>query len=145
MKQTQLDFEGHDEEEFEASESAPEKKKDDYGPFLAKAREIGDLVLGFDEVIVAHDYDCDGITSAAIVCSAMRAKGKKFETRVLMKKVNDVIMQELVKQGKQLVFCDVGAGQLPVIKKHAPDSIIIDHHPPAAEHELMINPVSFGI
>ncbi|MFH0835942.1 MAG: DHH family phosphoesterase, partial [Candidatus Micrarchaeota archaeon] len=47
--------------------------------------------------------------------------------------------------GKQLVFCDVGAGQLPVIKKHAPDSIIIDHHPPAAEHELMINPVSFGI
>jgi single-stranded-DNA-specific exonuclease len=120
------------------------EKKGDYDGFFLKAREIGELVLSFDEVLVAHDYDCDGITTGAIVCAALRKQGKKFETHVILKKINDEIMQGLLKDGKQLVFCDVGAGQLDVIKKHAPNAIIIDHHPPVAEHDLMVNPVSFG-
>lgn len=124
------------------------KERDENG-FEEHARKTGERVLSLKHPLVVHHYDADGISSGAVTATALRHKGIPFETHVL-KRFDDKTVEELnALQRDEIVFTDIGSGQMNFVNQlNAMEIIVIDHHPtPEApkENVWMCNPHDFGI
>ncbi len=77
--------------------------------------------------VISH-YDADGITSAAIICSALYRAGYNFHA-TLMRNPFDKGLEKVSKEDNELIiFLDMGSGQIETIEEMNWKSIIIDHH-----------------
>ncbi|MBI5036538.1 DHH family phosphoesterase [Candidatus Micrarchaeota archaeon] len=101
--------------------------------FFKHAKEIGDACLSLKNPVIVHHLDCDGLASAAIVKQAFLNEGKEAET-LMLKKMD---ASAKIPEDKDLVFTDLGSGQLELVEKLPnKNKIIIDHHPPSKETEI---------
>jgi len=93
--------------------------------------------------LVVHHYDADGIAAAAIVCLARKKNGK--ETRTRSSKQLDEGSVALLQGERELVFADLGSGQLDSIETLDADCVVIDHHPPGRANGVThFNPHGYG-
>jgi RecJ-like exonuclease len=93
--------------------------------------------------LIVHHYDADGISAAAIVCKAREHAGKAFRTKS-SKPITAEDLPALSKE-KELIFVDLGAGQLDLIEGLDAECVIIDHHPASRRSELpQANPREHG-
>ncbi|MCK4365007.1 MAG: DHH family phosphoesterase [Thermoplasmatales archaeon] len=77
--------------------------------------------------VISH-YDADGITSAAIICTALHRAGYNFHA-TLMRNPFDKGLEKVSKEDNELIiFLDMGSGQIETIEEMNCKSIIIDHH-----------------
>ncbi|HLD76193.1 MAG TPA: DHH family phosphoesterase, partial [Candidatus Norongarragalinales archaeon] len=98
--------------------------------FFRKAEEIGKSCLSFENPIIVHHLDCDGLTSGALAKEAFQKIGQDVPTLMLKKLDNDSV--RLIPQEKDLVMTDLGAGQLELVDALAnPKKAVLDHHPPS--------------
>jgi len=99
-----------------------------------------------DNIMVVSHHDADGITACAIMVDLLRKLGKDVEF-MSIKQLDSVNIDKVRNSGRVVVFTDMGSGQLEMLMEHK-DSIgnfyIIDHHPPAMNYELQVNPHFFG-
>ena len=82
-------------------------------------------------LLVSH-LDCDGITAASIMISALNRKDKKFVLRIV-KQLNENVLKELsLEKHKTILFTDLGSGYTNLINKFLNDKkiFIFDHHLP---------------
>jgi single-stranded-DNA-specific exonuclease len=125
-----------------------------YKEFMDKASESASQLL--NEVranakihVVSH-LDADGLSAAAIICSALRRSGARFQLRVL-RQLRRKRVQELVDEwGDVFVFVDLGSGQIADISEFMSNSkvFIFDHHPPTGSGSRSfthVNPHLFNI
>lgn len=110
----------------------------------------------FGRIRVITHYDCDGISSAAIMIRALQREGKSFHLSFI-KQLSDDFIQELGKGEERLfIFLDLGSGQLGSIKEYilsrGSKVIVIDHHQIQGEENIInspnifhINPMTFEI
>lgn len=112
--------------------------------FEKKAREVGDLALSFQNPLIIHHLDCDGLTSGALAKKAFQLKGRTVPT--LMLKKLDETSAKTIPPNEDLVFTDLGAGQLELLESLPnPNKVVIDHHPPSKESDIpRINCHDFG-
>lgn len=94
--------------------------------FLEHCKEIRSHALEMDNPLIVHHYDCDGISSGAIVCQAFIDAKKPFR-RLCVKKLDDELIEQL-KNEKNIIFVDLGSGHIGV--NTLQNVIIIDHHQP---------------
>ncbi|MFH1977726.1 MAG: DHH family phosphoesterase [Candidatus Aenigmatarchaeota archaeon] len=112
------------------------------------------LKLTSENIRVVSHYDCDGISSGAIMVKALKRAGKKFQLSMIKQLGRGELEKICKKEYNFFVFLDIGAGQLDIIQELIPEApvIISDHHQPQgyikpenAERILHINPTHFGI
>ena len=111
------------------------------------AKKLADQVRKWDDIVVVSHYDADGITSAAILVSALRSIGKDVRF-VNVKQLYSDQVQEIKDMGSAFIFSDLGIGQISILldQMHAP-FIVLDHHeiPPGREYPYLLHPHLFGI
>lgn len=93
-----------------------------------KASEIILSLSKSTRIRVISHYDADGITSAAIICIALRRAGYDFHA-TLMRNPFDKGLERVSKEDNELIiFADMGSGQIETIENMDCKSIVIDHH-----------------
>ncbi|MBU0898528.1 MAG: DHH family phosphoesterase [Nanoarchaeota archaeon] len=121
---------------------------------ISMAKEIADVIRSYPGKIhlVSH-YDCDGITSAAIITKALFREGKDFRVSFVKQLKEDMIKGMSNDEEKLIIFTDLGSGYLDVISKHLLSEerkiIIADHHQTEGDDKnnnlLHINSMKFGM
>lgn len=109
-----------------------------------------------ERIVVYGDFDCDGITSCALLTVALRALGAQVETYVPKRDddgrgLNVEAVRELARAGAQLIITtDCGTANVAETELACSlgmDVIVTDHHPPhgpiAAAYAL-VNPRQDG-
>ncbi len=101
------------------------------------AQRVADAIRGHESIAVFGDYDCDGITSTAIVTEAIEALGGTV-TPLLANRFaggygfsNPGLERVLQTKASLLVTCDCGSAdheRLAAARKAGVDSVVIDHH-----------------
>jgi len=112
---------------------------------LEKAVEI---IKKHDYARVVSHYDADGITSTAIICTALLRTGIQFHSSIVSN-LDRTFIQDLNED--LIIICDMGTAQTDLIAEYLKDEdvIIIDHHvaplalastPDNAASHIIINP-----
>lgn len=101
------------------------------------AERIARAIRAGERVCVFGDYDCDGITSAAIMTSAIRSLGGDARP-VLSTRLDGsyglshkALTRVFATGATLLVTCDCGSSdheRLAVVKARGVDAVVIDHH-----------------
>ncbi|MFH1445117.1 MAG: DHH family phosphoesterase [Nanoarchaeota archaeon] len=120
---------------------------------INKAKNIAETINSFPGKIrlVSH-YDCDGITSAAIMSRALFREGKDFRLSFMKQLKEDFIKELAAGEESLIIFTDLGSGYLDLLGKYLLDGkrkiIVADHHETeGSEREglLHLNSMSFGM
>ncbi|MFH1260778.1 MAG: DHH family phosphoesterase [Candidatus Micrarchaeota archaeon] len=109
--------------------------------FLDRCKEIQKIAFSFNNPLIVHHYDADGLSSGAIVISSFVKKGKKYRNECI-KKLDDDAIEKYARE-KELVFVDLGGGNKRVNELN--DVIIIDHHQTDGIEKPQANPMLHGI
>ncbi len=102
--------------------------------FLAEIRKgIGLLKSGGQQVALVHHNDADGLTSAAILQTALKRAGFSVH-RICIERVHPPIVARIHEQFDATIFyVDLGAQAAPVISQANQgrrNTLILDHHHP---------------
>ena len=110
---------------------------------LDKAAEtIARSILRCDQMRVISHNDADGITSAGLVCNALKRAGIPFHA-TLVNRLDEAVVESIV---SPVVFCDMGSGKPDLISRIKGDVFVLDHHKPVGTLDCMhLNPHNFGI
>jgi len=110
---------------------------------LDKAAEaIARSILQCESMRVISHNDADGITSAALICTALQRAGIPFQA-TLLNRLDDSVLAGL---DRPVVFCDMGSGKPETISRVKEDCFVLDHHRPVGSIDCMhLNPHLFGI
>lgn len=101
------------------------------------ASRIAHAVQHRERIVVFGDYDCDGITSAAILTEALRALGGEVIPLLASRfdggyGVSDAAVDKIIAASPRLlVTCDCGSSDAPRlerVKQAGIEAIVIDHH-----------------
>jgi single-stranded-DNA-specific exonuclease len=103
----------------------------------AAAERIARAVRAGERIVVFGDYDCDGMTSAAIFTEALRKLGADV-TPVLASRFDGgygfsaaALQRVLALQPGLLVTCDCGSSDhatLSLLRASNVDAVVVDHH-----------------
>ncbi len=117
----------------------------DMAAYVAKAieKEKGHIK------VVSH-FDCDGICAGAIIYKTLKYLNKDFEISFVKQLGKDEITELSHEKNSMLILCDIGSGQLDMIKKYIPGIpvVVLDHHPPEGckwDKLYHLNPYFAGI
>jgi len=114
---------------------------DKFNEFVSACEEARKTAFSFKDPLIVHHYDCDGISSGAIVVSAFMKEGKKFRRECIKKLDDDAV--EKYKKEKEIIFVDLGGGNERVNELN--DVLIIDHHQTSNVKKHQINPLLYEI
>lgn len=109
--------------------------------FLERCSEARRVSFSFQNPLIVHHFDADGLSSGAIVQSAFRKEKKKYRA-LAVKKLDDALLEKL-KSEQEIIFVDLGGGNKRVNELR--DVVIIDHHQTEGVEKLQANPMLFGI
>lgn len=115
-----------------------------YKKFLSGVREFSKKLSEEDDILLVSHHDADGITACAIMIKLFEKLGKNTDFKILKQLDSSNIKDIKNSPHETIVFTDMGSGQLELIKKNLDNFYVIDHHPPASEHENQINPHFYG-
>lgn len=113
------------------------------------AAKAADVISAHRHVRLISHNDADGLTSAGIMCRALMRKGMTFQTTITSRLAQDTIdtIKSSVSAEDLVIFCDMGSGQIELIRQIENDVIVIDHHMPVGESpaKVAVNPHYTGI
>ena len=82
-------------------------------------------------LVVSH-VDADGLTAAAIVCTALERCNLDFQPK-FFRQLDEAAINEVADQGADLViFTDLGSGMIQQICEGGLLAVVVDHHKPVA-------------
>ncbi len=115
-------------------------------------QRIRAALQGRERIVVFGDFDCDGITSCALLTSVLRALNADVEPYVPRRDddgrgLNVTAVRDLARRGTRLIITtDCGTSNVEEVELAASfgiDVIVTDHHPlhgPAARAFALVNP-----
>ena len=97
--------------------------------FVNLLKKASDKIKANESIIqlVSH-YDCDGITSAAIMISTLLRLNKVFQLTIVKRIKKDVISDVKERKPELVIFTDIGSSYIDEIKDLDCNVIICDHH-----------------
>ncbi|MEI8003881.1 MAG: DHH family phosphoesterase [Methanothrix sp.] len=83
-------------------------------------------------ILVVSHVDADGLTAAAIVCTALERCNLDFQPK-FFRQLDEAAINEVADHGADLViFTDLGSGMIQQICEGSLSAVVVDHHKPAA-------------
>ena len=96
------------------------------------SKDCRDLVCRQKEILVVSHVDADGLTAAAIICTALKRKNIDYKP-LFFRQLDEGALDEVADQGPDLViFTDLGSGMIQEILDRKLHAIVADHHKPQA-------------
>ena len=93
-------------------------------------KDCRDLVCRQKEILVVSHVDADGLTAAAIICTALKRRNIDYKS-LFFRQLDENALDEVADQGADLViFTDLGSGMIQEILDRRLDAIVADHHKP---------------
>jgi single-stranded-DNA-specific exonuclease len=110
-----------------------------------RAGHCADAILKAGDIHVVSHIDADGLTSAAIICTALERAGREYSVE-FVRQLDVSILEGIADSNPDLtVFTDLGSGMLDQIKALGISAVISDHHIPAGDCPTHLNPHVFNI
>jgi single-stranded-DNA-specific exonuclease len=113
------------------------------------AKIAAEVIARYRHVRVISHNDADGITSAAIICQALKRNAIFFHATIVSRLDGLVVemVNDSISDGDLVIFCDMGSGQGKLIANVMSDVVVIDHHQPVGESpaKVALNPHDAGI
>lgn len=109
--------------------------------FLSSCDEARRIAFAFNDPLIVHHYDADGLSSGALVAGAFMKEGKRFR-RECIKKLDDDAIDRYSKEN-EVIFVDLGGGNKRV--NELKDVLVIDHHQTSGIEKPQANPMLHGI
>ena len=107
-----------------------------------EAEAIARSILRCDQLRVISHNDADGITSAGLICNALKRAQIPFPAS-LVNRLDEALVDSIA---PPVVFCDMGSGKPDLISRIKGDVFILDHHRPVGDLACAhLNPHDFGI
>ncbi len=105
------------------------------------------MIKKSDELLVVSHIDADGLTSAGIICTALKRLGKGYDTRFVKKLDAEALKQISAAAGKRtVIFTDLGSGAIDQITELGLSAVIADHHQPKpSDYPYHMNPHLVGL
>jgi len=105
-------------------------------------------IKGSRDLVVVSHVDADGLTSAAIVCTALDRLGLSYRP-MFFRQLDGAALDEVADEGADMVvFTDLGSGMIGQICERDLIAVVADHHRPAPACEARpaahINPHLVG-
>lgn len=105
-------------------------------------------ILKYSEIKVVSHIDADGISSGAIICTALERAGIDYKID-FVKQLDENIIENISDENPEVViFTDLGSGMIDSIISHRLNAVISDHHQPRGEFTNIfhthLNPHLFG-
>jgi RecJ-like exonuclease len=127
-----------------------QKLQDMSGPFLKlceRCRDPAREIRQKKDLLVVSHVDADGLTSAAIVCTALERAGLSYNA-MFFRQLDEAALDEIADRNADLVlFSDLGSGMIQQICDRGLAAVVVDHHKPAscrAQPIAHINPHLVG-
>ncbi len=114
---------------------------------LKEAAETFIELIKDKSVKVISHYDCDGITSAAIMAKILKKLDKKFSIKIVKNLEKDFVKNLKVKEEEIIIFLDLASSTLEEIGTLKTKVFVIDHHEISsipAENTIFVNPHSIN-
>ena len=111
---------------------------------LDKAAEtIARSILRCDRMRVISHNDADGITSAGLVCNALKRAGIPFHA-TLVNRLDETVVESIVRSCGLLN--KMGSGKPDLISRIKGDVFLLDHHKPVGELWIVctLTPTTLG-
>ncbi|HMM49053.1 MAG TPA: single-stranded-DNA-specific exonuclease RecJ [Miltoncostaeaceae bacterium] len=115
----------------------PLREPDDTPGITAAARRLRQAIERGEATVVHGDYDCDGVTSTALLVGGLRARGARV-SHVLPSRftdgygVNIRTVERVAQEGCRLLVCvDCGTSSVDALQRARDlgiDAIVLDHH-----------------
>ncbi|MBW6518452.1 MAG: DHH family phosphoesterase [ANME-2 cluster archaeon] len=110
-----------------------------------RAGLCADAISKAGDIHVVSHIDADGLTSAAIICTALERAGREY-TVEFARQLDVSILERIADSNPGLtVFTDLGSGMIDRILALDIDAVISDHHIPAGDCPTHLNPHVFNI
>jgi len=109
--------------------------------FLARCAEAKEAVARMRQPLMVHHYDCDGITSGAIVAGSLEKMGKPYRTQSV-RKLDPAFLSSIAHE-PEIIFVDLGSSTQE-IESLSGNVVVIDHHQQKTISHLQANPHAFG-
>jgi len=119
------------------SADAPLDPPTDLAGVEEAAERLADAIARSEQIVVHGDYDCDGISSTAMLARAVRSRGGKLTTFLPSRftdgyGVSMTTVERLAREGGQLLVCvDCGTtarDELERAHELGMQTIVLDHH-----------------
>lgn len=114
----------------------------DFEGFLQRANEARQAVCRMKNPLIINHFDCDGISSGAIVCQFCRENKIKHRVMTVRKLSDETILK--AKGEKEIIFADLGGGN-KTVNELGGEVVIFDHHQTEGIEKLQLNPHLFGL
>jgi len=112
-----------------------QKVQDMSGPFSGlceMCREPAQEIRQKKDLLVVSHIDADGLTSAAIICTALERAGLNYRP-IFFRQLDEPALDEISDYNPDLViFTDLGSGMIQQICDRALAAVVVDHHKPAS-------------
>ncbi|TFG97476.1 DHH family phosphoesterase [Candidatus Thorarchaeota archaeon] len=109
------------------------------------ASKCADLIKQQSVVHVVSHIDADGLTSAAILCTALERAGINYSVDFIRQLTDDSIKSIAAATSDLVIFTDLGSGMIEKINEFGIKAIVCDHHVPAGDCDFHLNPRVYGI
>lgn len=109
--------------------------------FFARCCEAKQAILGMRSPLVVHHYDCDGISSGAIVAGSLEKAGKQFRVQSVRKL--DAAFLSSIANEPEIIFVDLGSSTAEIDSLQG-NVVAVDHHQQKTRAHLQANPHEFG-
>lgn len=124
--------------------------------FQAAVARLRQAIDDHEPITVFGDYDCDGITSCAILVRALSAAGATVDSKIPSRDddgrgLNPDVVRELAARGTRLIVTtDCGTANVAEVQQARAlgmDVLVTDHHPPhgesvaALDGMIVVNPL----
>ncbi|MDP3742455.1 MAG: hypothetical protein Q8R15_04015, partial [Candidatus Micrarchaeota archaeon] len=117
--------------------------------FLQACLDAGKRILEFDDAVVVHHFDADGLSAGAIVFSAMMKNGVAPAMICWKKTTLENVLALKQRKEKQVVLTDLAYSPLLVEHLKEKEVIILDHHEvdptPLPKNFTLVNSHNYGI
>ncbi len=111
--------------------------------FQERCMEAREKILTFSKPVIVHHYDCDGLSSAAIVSMFLDSNSIEHDF-FCVRKLDARTVDQIMNKGSEFIFVDLGSGSREV-NRVGRNTVIIDHHQPVdGLGVLQVNPMHFG-
>lgn len=109
-----------------------------------RAEHCAGTILKEQEIHVVSHIDADGLTSAAIICTALKRAGREYSIE-FVRQLDESALNTIADSNHSVtVFTDLGSGLLDKIKSLGVNAVISDHHTPQGDCPNHLNPHVFG-
>ncbi|MDQ1262322.1 MAG: single-stranded-DNA-specific exonuclease, partial [Euryarchaeota archaeon] len=103
-----------------------------YRALCEMCKSPAELIKTKENLLVVSHVDADGLTAAAIVCTALERCALDFHPK-FFRQLDETALNEVADYGADLViFTDLGSGMIQQICDHRLTAVVADHHKPAA-------------